>query len=435
MSTEASTPPASAPFTSPGETGMVGADPASFPLERIDPSDPGIFETNTHFAWFERLRREDPVHYSAESFFGPYWSITRFDDIVTVEKNHEVFTSGNGSIVIGDPEPDFALSPGFIAMDGPRHKAHRATVQPAVAPRNLRRFEPIIRERVTDILDGLPIGEEFDFVDAVSIELTTAMLATLFDFPYAERRRLTFWSEMATSAEGQVGASGVTPEQRQAALMECLEVFQGLAKERKKKSADDEDKIDLVSLMANGPAMQDLSPLEHLGTLVLLIVGGNDTTRNSISGGVLALNEHPAEYDKLRANPGLIDNMVSEMIRWQTPLSHMRRNASRDFELNGKKIREGDKVVMWYASGNRDDTAIERANEFLIDRKNAKTHLAFGWGVHFCVGSRLAEMQLQVLWEEMMRRYSNVEVVGEPVRVRSNFVRGFEKLPVKLHAA
>ncbi len=426
--------PATTPFTAPDQTGQLGADPWSFPLERIDPSDPGLWASDTHFEWFERLRKEDPVHYTAESFFGPYWSITTFDDIVTVEKNHEVFSSGNGSIVIGDPEPDFALSPGFIAMDGPRHISHRNTVRPAVAPRNLKYLEPLIRQRAGDILDSLPVGEEFDWVDKVSIELTTAMLATLFDFPYEERRRLTFWSEMATSDEAQVGANMVTHDERKAALLECLGVFQGLAKERKAKPGEKSDSLDLVSLMANSESMGDLDPMDYLGTLVLLIVGGNDTTRNSISGGVLALNEHPAEYDKLRANPELIPNMVSEMIRWQTPLSHMRRNATRDFELNRKTIRKGDKVVMWYASGNRDETAIERANEFLIDRPNAKSHLSFGWGVHYCVGSRLAEMQLQVLWEEIMRRFSNVEVVGAPTRVHSNFVRGIARLPVKLHA-
>ncbi len=433
MSTAETSPPSS-PITDPGATGQVGADPAAFPLERIDPSDPGLFETDTHHEWFARLRGEDPVHYTAESFFGPYWSITTFDDIVEVEKNHEIFTSGNGSIVIGDPDPDFAISPGFIAMDGERHKAHRTTVQPAVAPRNLRQLEPEIRRRAVEILDSLPVGEEFDWVDRVSIELTTTMLATLFDFPYEERRRLTYWSDMATSDEAQVGASGVTGEDRHAALMECLEVFQGLWKDRAAKPGEQSEAVDFVTLMANGEKMRDIDPMTYIGTLILLIVGGNDTTRNSISGGVVALNENPAEYDKLRADPGLIKSMVSEMIRWQTPLSHMRRNAVADYELNGKTIRKGDKVVMWYASANRDETAIERANEFLIDRSNPKNHLSFGWGVHFCVGSRMAEMQVEVLWEEIMKRFSFVEVVGEPKRVYSNFVRGFERLPVKLHA-
>jgi cytochrome P450 len=409
--------------------GQVGVDPYSVPLDRIDVSDSELFETDTHWGYFERLRKEDPVHYCPRSDFGPYWSVTRFDDIVTVEKDAETYSSDR-SIVIGDPVPDFALSPGFIAMDGQRHTAHRKTVAPVLGPRNLRHLEPLIRERVIGILGGLPVGETFDWVDRVSIELTTAMLATLFDFPWEERRRLTHWSDMATASPALVGATGVTEEERRASLEECLAVFQELWKER---TGRPRGTLDFIAALANGPATQDLSPMDYLGTLVLLIVGGNDTTRNSISGGVLALNEFPAEYDKLRSDRSLIPNMVSEMIRWQTPLAHMRRTATRDAKLAGKRIARGDKVVMWYVSGNRDESVIPRANEFLIDRENAREHLSFGWGTHYCVGSRLAEMQVRILWEELMDRYEMVEVVGKPVRVRSNFVKGFHELPVRLH--
>ncbi|MBW2316435.1 MAG: cytochrome P450 [Deltaproteobacteria bacterium] len=410
--------------------GQAGVDPYSIPLEKIDVSDSEIFETDTLWGFFERLRKEDPVHYCAESEFGAYWSVTRFEDIVHVEKNPEIFSSAR-SIVVGDPDPDFPLEAGFITMDGPRHIAHRKTVQPVVAPRNLKLLEPLIRERVCEILDGLPVGETFDWVDRVSIELTTGMLATLFDFPYEDRRKLTFWSDMATASPVMVGAIGITEEQRRAALMECLEAFQGLWAERDGKAPA--DRLDLVTALANGADTKGLAPMEYLGTLVLLIVGGNDTTRNSISGGVLALNENPKEYQKLRDDPALIPNMVSEMIRWQTPLAHMRRTATRDTELAGKQIKKGDKVVMWYVSGNRDESMIDRANEFLIDRKDARQHLSFGWGVHFCMGSRLAEMQLRILWEEIGVRFREVEVVGEPVRVRSNFVKGFTELPVRVH--
>ncbi|NNL68284.1 MAG: cytochrome P450 [Myxococcales bacterium] len=409
---------------------QAGVDPSTIPLDQIDVSDAELFATDTHWGYFERLRKEDPVHWCKASEFGPYWSVTRFDDIVRVEKDPETYSSAR-SIVVGDPDPDFPLEAGFITMDGPRHIAHRKTVQPVVAPRNLKRLEPLIRERVCEILEALPVGETFDWVDRVSIELTTGMLATLFDFPYEDRRKLTFWSDMATASPAMVGAMGTTEEQRQAALRECLDVFTKLWKER--AAQPEGGRLDFVTSLANGAATQDLTPMEYLGTLVLLIVGGNDTTRNSITGGVLALNEYPAEYDKLRQDPSLIPNMVSEMIRWQTPLAHMRRTATRDAELAGKQIRKGDKVVMWYVSANRDETAIERADEFLIDRKDARQHLSFGWGVHFCVGSRLAEMQLRILWEEILARYQRVEVVGAPVRVHSNFVKGFSELPVRVH--
>ncbi len=414
----------------PPSLGQAGADPYSIPLDKIDVSDAEIFETDTLWGYFERLRKEDPVHYCAESEFGAYWSVTKFADIVEVEKNDAVYSSAH-SIVVGDPDPDFPLEAGFITMDGPEHNAHRKVVQPVAAPRNLARLEPLIRERVIEILDGLPLGETFDWVDRVSIELTTGMLATLFDFPYEHRRKLTFWSDMATASPEQVGAVGITEEERQVALMECLAEFTQLWKDRENKPQG--DRLDLVTALANGAATKNLEPMEYLGTLVLLIVGGNDTTRNSISGGVLALNENPTEYQKLRDHPDLIPNMVSEIIRWQTPLAHMRRTATQDVELGGKQIKKGEKVVMWYVSGNRDDTAIDRANEFLIDRDNVKQHLSFGWGVHFCMGSRLAEMQLRILWEEVMKRYRMVEVVGKPVRVRSNFVKGFTELPVRVH--
>ncbi len=409
---------------------QAGADPWSIPLEEIDVSDSELFETDTHWGYFERLRKEAPVHYCAQSEFGPYWSVTRFEDILTVEKDPETFSSLR-SVVIGDPDPAFEIDAGFITMDGPKHVAHRKVAQPVVSPRHLRRLEPLIRERVCEILDGLPVGETFDWVDRVSVELTTAMLATLFDFPQEERRKLNYWSDTATASPTQVGAVGITEEERKAILLECLEVFTKLWKDREKEPPGEH--MDFVSALAHGEATRDLGPLEYLGTLILLIVGGNDTTRNSISGGVVALNENPQEYQKLRDDPGLIPNMVNEIIRWQTPLAHMRRTATRDTELRGQKIKKGDKVVMWYVSANRDEGVIPRANEFLIDRKNSKQHLSFGWGVHFCMGSRLAEMQLRVLWEEIMERFRLVEVAGEPVRVRSNFVKGFKELPVRVH--
>jgi cytochrome P450 len=257
------------------------------------------------------------------------------------------------------------------------------------------------------------------------------MLATLFDFPYEQRRKLTFWSDMATASPQQVGAAGVTEAERRAALMECLEVFTTLWRER--QNAAPTGRLDFVTALANADATRGLEPMEYLGTLVLLIVGGNDTTRNSISGGVLALNENPDQYAKLRAHPDLVPNMVSEIIRWQTPLAHMRRTATGDTALAGKRIAKGDKVVMWYVSANRDEAFFERPNDFLIDRANARDHLAFGRGVHFCMGSRIAEMQLRVLWEEVLARFHHVEVVGTPVRVRSNFVKGYAHLPVRVH--
>ncbi|MDA1073675.1 MAG: cytochrome P450 [Proteobacteria bacterium] len=405
----------------------------SLPLDRIDVSNPDLYQQDVWRPYFERLRAEDPVHFCANSRFGPFWSITRFDDCIKVDKDHHNY-SAEPVITIGDPVPTDRPPPDmFIQMDPPRHDQRRNTVQPAVAPRNLRNLEPLIRERVVQILDELPVGETFDWVENVGVNLTSRMLATLFDFPQDERRKLIYWSDVFTD-DPRTGASRYTAQERSDAVRDCMQTFTRLFAQRSAMPPGED--IDLLSMLAHGPATQDLMdrPEELLGTLILLIVGGNDTTRNSISGGVMALNDFPDEYAKLRADPGLITSMVPEIVRWQSPVLHIRRTMSNDCDLNGKQLAKGDKVIMWYISGNRDESAIERADDFVIDRKNPRHHLSFGFGIHRCMGNRLAEMQLTVLWEEIVKRFSQVEVVGPAERLGSNLIRGITHLPVRLHA-
>jgi len=405
------------------------SNPNDIPLDQIDVSDPDLYEYDTLWGYFERLRNEDPVHFIDSPDFGPFWSVTRFDDIQYVDKHHEIFSS-QPTILLGDQPEDFELT-NFIQSDPPIHDEQRKAVQDVVAPRNLAELEPIIRERVETILDGLPVGETFNWVDRVSIELTTQMLATLFDFPFEDRKLLTHWSDVAIATPEMTGSNVITEEQRRIEMGECLEYFTRLWRERENQPP----KFDLVSMLIHGDSTKNMVnvPMEYLGTLLLLIIGGNDTTRNSISGGVVALNQNPDEYQKLRNDHSLIPNMVSEIIRWQTPLAHMRRTTSTDTELRGKKIKKGEKVVMWYVSGNRDTDAIDRPDDFIIDRPKARHHLSFGFGIHRCMGNRLAEMQLRIVWEEILKRFETVELVGEPVRVRSNFVRGYSDLPVRVH--
>ena len=405
---------------------------AAMPIDEIDVSRPSLFQQDTIGLFFDRLRKEEPVHYCRESHVGPFWSITKFDDIMAVDTNHKVFSSEAklGGIAIQDMHSvEGALElEMFIAMDPPKHDQQRKAVTPAVAPSNLLLLEPTIRERACQILDDLPIGEEFDWVDKVSIELTTMTLATLFDFPWEERRKLTRWSDVTTAApETGIVASY---EARREELIECAMYFKGLWDQR----VNEPPRNDLISIMAHSPATKDMPFLEFLGNLLLLIVGGNDTTRNSISGGVLALNQNPDEYRKLNDDRSLIASMVPEIIRWQTPLTHMRRTALQDWEIGGKQIKKGDKVVMWYLSGNRDDTVIDQADRFIIDRKNPRHHLSFGYGIHRCMGNRLAELQLRIIWEEIHKRFAKVEVTGQPERLYSTLVRGITKLPVRLHA-
>lgn len=349
---------------------------------------------------------------------------------MAVEANPEVFSS-TPAISIQDPDEGLGVSM-FIAMDEPEHGEHRRTVQDAVAPRNLANMEGLIRERAGAILDSLPVDETFNWVDKVSIELTGQMLATLFDFPQEDRRKLTYWSDVAISVPGPGSLISSFDERNKILIEECVPTFIELWNER----VNSEPKFDLISMLAHGEATRNMAhekPMEFLGTVMLLIIGGNDTTRNSISGSVLFLNENPGEYDKLRARPDLVTSMIPEVIRYQTPVVHMRRTATRDYSLKGKQIKKGDKVVMWYVSGNRDDEAIDRPNEFIIDRERPRHHLSFGFGIHRCMGNRLAEMQLTVVWEEILKRFEKVELVGEPVRTNSNLVRGYTDLPVRVH--
>lgn len=404
------------------------SDPWAMPLEDIDPSDGRIFQNEWHHDYFKRLRAEAPVHWSKTGPTGGYWSVTKYDDIMEVDKDYKTYSSDK-FIVVGDLPPEFN-PPMFIAKDPPVHDVQRKAAMPAVTQKRLGDLENLMRQRTAGVLDSLPVGEEFDWVDTVSIELTTQFLATLFDFPFEDRRLLPYWSDVSTAVEA-VGNTSMSFDERERVLMECLAYFQKLWMER----AAEPPKFDFISLMAHNPDTKDMinDPMDFLGNLMLLIVGGNDTTRNSMSSGVWLLNQYPAEYDKLTANPELIPNMVSEIIRYQTPLGHMRRTATKDTELGGQRIKEGDRVVMWYVSGNRDEEVFEEGNEFIIDRRNARNHMAFGFGIHRCMGNRAAEMQLRILWEEILKRFDRVEVVGDPVRVESNFVMGIEKLPVILH--
>lgn len=409
-------------------------DVSTLKIQDIDVSNPFLYKQKLWQSYFKRLRDERPIHYQANSPFGAFWSITRYEDIVFVDKHHDLF-SAEPFIVLGEPPEGLAVEM-FIAMDPPKHDLQRQAVQGVVAPQNLKEMEGLIRHRVQDVLDSLPLDQPFDWVKNVSVELTARMLATLLDFPYEQRHKLVYWSDLAAASAEATGGTSNTDETF-IGVADMSKHFAELWREKEaKKAAGEPMGFDLISLLLASEETKDLinRPMEFLGNLALLIVGGNDTTRNSMTGGVYALNLFPDEFIKLKNKPSLIPNMVSEIIRWQTPLAYMRRVAKTDVEMHGQTIRKGDKLVMWYVSGNRDERAIEQPDQFMIDRKNARNHLSFGFGVHRCMGNRLAEMQLRILWEELLLRFDQIEVVSEPEIVQSNFVRGYAEMMVKLTA-
>jgi cytochrome P450 len=403
--------------------------------EAWDVSRSDIYVEDRWQSIFAEMRVKAPVNKVERSPYGPYWNVTTAKTITHVESLPELYSSSwqYGGITIMDPPPDIDPQvlaarqlPMFIAMDRPQHTGQRRTVAPKFTPGEIVKMETEIRQRTASLLDSLPWGERIDWVDKVSIELTTGMLAILFGFPWPDRRLLTFWSDWAGDVE--LALARELSDQRFEILGEMAHYFQRLWMERMGKPQTP----DLISMMIHSEAMSHMSPQEFMGNLVLLIVGGNDTTRNTMSGIVHALDQFPDQRAILENDPSLIPNAVQECLRFVTPLAHMRRTATADADLFGQQIKAGDKLILWYISANRDETVFENPDKLIVTRENARRHLSFGYGIHRCVGARLAELQLRVLLEEMHARRMRARVVGTPERVRANFVHGFRKLDVVL---
>ena len=407
---------------------MIGPDEA----DPLDVTQPSLFTEHRWHEPFRKLREMGGIYRCENGRFGSYWSISTYKPIVHIEALPKIFSSSwevGGITVAGDPERILegeVRMPMFIAMDPPQHTAQRRTVAPAFGPSEIVRMREGAVAHTGEVLGSLPIGEPFDWVERVSIELTTGMLARLFDFPWADRHNLTRWSD----ALGDVEAFGTLAD-RQKRLAHAFEMgtaFHQLWESKKGKPPSP----DLISIMLHSDAMAHMDDGEFMGNLILLIVGGNDTTRNSMTAYAYGLAKYPDERAKLEANPALIPNAVSELIRWQTPLAHMRRTATEDTEIDGHSIKKGDRLVLWYVSANRDESVFPDGDRIIVDRENARRHLSFGYGIHRCVGARVAELQLVTLLEEMAKRRLRVKVLREPERVPACFVNGYRSLPVML---
>ena len=376
---------------------------AEHPEERLnhphkwDVSRSDIYAENTWHPIFREMREAGPLHYIPESPYGPYWAVVGHKAIQHIEALPDTFSSSweHGGITILNRLSEEELAeagieerrelPMFIAMDRPQHTGQRRTVAPKFTPSGMAEMEGEIRRRTGELLDTLPRGEVFDWVDKVSIELTTGMLAILFGFPWEDRRLLTFWSDW--SGDTELATVRDLDEMCWGFLHEMAAYFQSLWIER---THDKEPGDDLISMMIHSEAMNQMSPQEFMGNLILLIVGGNDTTRNSMSGFVYQLDKNPEQR------------------------------------------KAGDKVVLWYLSANRDEEVFENPDKLDLTRENARRHIAFGYGIHRCVGARLAELQLRILLEELHKRRMRVHLAGDIERVKANFVHGFRKLEVEI---
>ena len=403
----------------------------SRPINPFEVSANALYTEDTWREPFARLRADAPISWRPESPFGAYWSVVTHALVQEVELRHDVFSSrwDLGNITIAEAVNGEGF-PNFIAQDPPIHTAQRRVIAPAFSPSQIIKLEGLVRARTEKLFAELPRGEEFDWVERVSLPLTLGMLCILFDMPFDEWRDLKRWSDWASS----VSEDNLNEEHRVQFLVQMGEMLARFDREldaRRGQPPTD----DLLSRMVHSEAMGNMEAMERIANIALLIVGGNDTTRNSMSGMVEAFDTYPAELARLRADPSLIPNAAQEIIRWQSPVTHMRRTALADTDLGGQRIRAGEKVVMWYISANRDETVFPDAERFDVGRDNARRHIGFGHGIHRCVGARLAEVQLQAVIDQIVKLPGRIVPQGKPTRLASPFLHGFTAMPVKIEEA
>ena len=404
---------------------------ATLAQRAINPVDVSANALYVEDSWrepFAKLRAEMPVSWCPESPFGAYWSVVTHGLIQEVELNPEVWSSrwDLGNITIAEAVNGEGF-PNFIAQDPPIHTAQRKVIAPAFSPSQMLKLVAQVREQTRRLFDGLPVGESFDWVERVSIPQTLGMLCILFDMPFDEWRDIKRWSDWASG----VSADNLNDDYRAEFLVQMtgmLARFDRELEDRRGKPPSD----DLLSRMVHSDAMGHMEPMERIANIALLIVGGNDTTRNSMSALIEAFDRYPEQLARLRADPSLIPNAAQEIVRWQSPVTHMRRTALADTELGGQAIAKGEKIVMWYISANRDEAVFKDAEQFDVGRDNARRHLGFGHGIHRCVGAKLAEAQLACVIEEVVNRGITVVPQGAPTRLASPFLHGFTAMPVQM---
>ncbi len=396
-------------------------------LEDVDLCNLDVWEQRVPHEMFAVLRREAPVFWHREPKGGPgFWAITKHADVVHVSKQPKIFSSWRGGTNIFDlPQPELDQTRLMLVnMDPPQHTKYRRLVSQGFTPRQVARLEAHIRELASQIIDRVAPKGECDFVTEVAAELPLLVIAELMGVPVEDRRLIFDLSNRLIGFDDPEFQTSM--EDGKQAAAEMWAYAQELAERRRREPQDD-----LVSQLLNAEVDGErLTEMEFNFFFLLLAVAGNETTRNLISGGMLALFEHPDQKEKLLAHPELLPTAVEEMLRWISPVICFRRTATQDTELRGQKIREGDKVVMFYISANRDEEVFERADQFDITR-SPNEHLAFGIGEHYCLGSNLARLEIRIMFEEILRRLPDIELAGQPRRLRSNFISGIKSMPVR----
>ena len=401
----------------------------------VNLKDPELYRDGIPHQLFAQLRRETPVSWNPETDDRGFWAITRYDDILAISKTPKVFSSARehgghrmfdenvvGVAGLGAKEAEAPM----ISMDPPRHNQYRRMLSPGFSPGRIRQLEERIRELATAILDRLEGRETCDFVTDIAAELPIQMLAELLGVPQEDRGKLFEWSNALIAEDDPEYRP--SPEVTAQKLASMSDYAISLWNERAVRPGDDLITM-LISSRIDG---EQITREQYIGTFVLLVAAGNETTRNSIAGGFLALAEHPSEKRRLLGNPSLMTSAASEIVRWVSPVMHMRRTALEAAELAGQRIRPGDKVILWYCSANRDESVFDDPFRFDVGRAEPP-HLGFGAGQHFCLGARLAEVQIRTFFDEFLRRYPNARPEGEVRRMRSNFIVGYKSIPTRLN--
>jgi cytochrome P450 len=414
--------------------------PAPVPLADVDLADLDRFVTNEAWGMFDTLRHEAPVFFNPEPDGHGFWAVTRHADICAVDKDPETFTSTK-FVNLEEVDDDLMdIRRSILETDGLRHRALRKLIQREFSQGNLlRTYEEFLRGLTKTTVDAALAHPEFDFVKEISADFPIQVLARLLDVPEEKTGQLIDWgNEIIGNTDPDYSSTLLSdPESekykhlpfRSPASLEVYEYGRELARQRKGGTG-----MDLVSMLVNKEPEDGvpLSDTDFDNYFLLLVVAGNETTRHTISQAMLALIQHPDQLALLQERPELIPNAVEEFLRWASPVYHFRRTATRDVELGGQQIKEGDKVVMWFASGNRDEAVFESPYDFDVTRQDVD-HVTFGKGSpHLCLGNNLARMEIRLMFEELIPRLRTIELAGDVRRVRSNFVNGIKTLPVRV---